>query len=164
MVDGNEIYTDEPWYYNYTNQLNIHLINTNGRINNLDEKLEKLIWLIWKKGYKQTSEAEFTKMLHNFKESNQNTIKTAQYFMFENLILHLKDLNLNHKLFKEIFSEYNTLLNEKARRINNKIDFPEYVQKKDDLSQFLIDFITENINKEKWECSAQSELGLFYKS
>lgn len=151
MVDGNEIYTDEPWYYNYTNQLNIHLINTNGRINNLDEKLEKLIWLIWKKGYKQTSEAEFTKMLHNFKESNQNTIKTAQYFMFENLILHLKDLNLNHKLFKEIFSEYNTLLNEKARRINNKIDFPEYVQKKDDLSQFLIDFITENINKEKWE-------------
>ena len=151
MVEGNEIYTDEPWYYSYTNQLNIHLINTNGKINNLDEKLEKLIWLIWKKGYKQDSEAEFNKMLHNFKESNQNTIKTAQYFMFENLILHLKDLNLNHKLFKEIFTEYNTLLNEKARRINNKVDFPEYVQKKDDLSQFLIDFITENIHKEKWE-------------
>lgn len=151
MVDGNEIYTDEPWYYNYTNQLNIYLINTNGRVNNLDEKLENLIWLIWNKGYKQTSKAEFDKMLHNFKESNQNTIKTAQYFMFENLILHLKDLNLNHQLFKEIFTEYNTLLNEKARRNNNKVDFPEYAQKKDDLSQFLIDFITEDKHIDRWE-------------
>ena len=142
MVDGDEIYTDEPWYYSYTNQLNIHLINTNGKVNNLDEKLEKLIWLVWKKGYKQESRAEFDKMLRNFKESNQNTIKTAQLFMFENLIIHLKDLNLDNPFFKTIFKDYNSLLNEKARRENSKEDFSDYVEKKDELSQKLINFIT----------------------
>jgi hypothetical protein len=152
MVDGEEIYTDEPWYYSYTNQLNIHLINTSGKVNNLDEKLEKLIWLIWKKGYKQESEAEFNKMLHNFKETNQNTIKTAQLFMFENLLLHLKDLNLSNILFKEIFKEYNNLLNEKARRENSNDTFADYNKQRDNLSQFLIDLITDNLlkNKDKW--------------
>lgn len=152
MVDGNEIYTDEPWYYNGTNQLNIYLINTHEKVKNLDEKLEKLIWLVWKKGYKQASEAEFNKMLHNFKETNQNTIKTAQYFMFENLILHLKDLNLSNILFKEIFKEYNNLLNEKARRENTNDTFEDYNKQRDNLSQFLIDLITDNLvkHKDKW--------------
>ena len=144
MVDGNEIYTDEPWYYEYNNHLYVSLISTKGRVNNLDEKLEDLIWLIWKKGYHQTSKAEFNKMIQNFKESNQNTIKTAQLFMFENLILHLKDLNLNHPFFKEIFKDYQNLLNEKARKDNSKEPFPEYISRKDELSQKLINYITSD--------------------
>ncbi len=144
IVDGNEIYTGEPGYDYLNNQLHIYLINTNGRVKNLDDKIEKLIWLVWKRGYRQESEAEFNKMLNNFKESNQNTIKTAQLFMFENLILHLKDLNLNNPFFKEIFKDYTNLLNEKTRKDNAKESFFDYVQKKDNISKRLINFITSN--------------------
>ncbi len=142
MVEGSELYTDTPWYSKSTNQFHVYLINTTSRVIDLDNKLENLISLIWKQGYKQRSEAEFKKMLRNFKESNQNTIKTAQLFMFENLILHLKDLNLNNPFFKEIFKEYTNLLDEKTRKENTEEEFHKYIEKKNILSQKLIDYIT----------------------
>lgn len=142
IVEGSELYTDTPWYSKNTNQFHVYLINTTSRVIDLDNKLENLISLIWKQGYKQRSEAEFKKMLRNFKESNQNTIKTAQLFMFENLILHLKDLNLNNPFFKEIFKEYTNLLDEKTRKENTEEEFHKYIEKKNILSQKLIDYIT----------------------
>lgn len=143
IVDGNDIYIEQP-SCEYPNIFHIPLIDTTQKIKNIDEKIEKLIFSVWKEIYQQTSEAEFNKMIHNFKESNQNTIKTAQLFMFENLIIHLKDLNLSHPFFKHIFKEYNNLLNEKARKENAGEEFPEYVKKKDNLSKKLIEFITSD--------------------
>ena len=148
IVEGNEIYTEEPWYNDSSNEFQISLINTKGDVNNLDEKLEKLIWLTWKSGYKQFDASEFQKMIQNFKSSNQNTIKTAQLFMFENLIPHLKDLNLKHKFFRDIFNKYNNLLNEKARKENAMEDFSDYQKRKNDLSQRLISFITGQTDKD----------------
>lgn len=141
MVEGNEIYTDIPWY-SQTNLFHVSLINTTSKVKDLDNKLEKLISLVWKYGYKQDNEAEFNKMIRNFKESNQNTIKTAQLFMFENLLLHLKDLNLQHPFFKEIFNEYTNSLNEKSRKENVKEEDHIFVAKKNELSQKLIKYIT----------------------
>lgn len=141
IVDGKDIYIEEP-SCEYPNIFHIPLIDTTQKINNVDEKIEKLIFSVWKEIYQQTSVAEFNKMIHNFKETNQNTIKTAQLFMFENLIIHLKDLNLNNSFFKVIFKEYNNLLNEKARKENSGEKFPEYSELKDELSKRLIDFIT----------------------
>ena len=141
MVEGNEIYTDIPWC-SQTNLFHISLINTTSKVKDLDNKLEKLISLVWKYGYKQDNEAEFNKMIRNFKESNQNTIKTAQLFMFENLLLHLKDLNLQHPFFKEIFNEYTNSLNEKSRKENVKEEDHIFVAKKNELSQKLIKYIT----------------------
>ncbi len=143
IVDGKDIYIEEP-SCEYPNIFHIRLIDTTQKINNVDEKFEKLILSVWKEIYQQTSEAEFNKMIHNFKETNQNTIKTAQLFMFENLIIHLKDLNLSNSFFKAIFKEYNNLLNEKARKENAGEKFPEYVELKDNLSKRLIDFITSD--------------------
>lgn len=140
IVDGNDISIEQP-SCEYPNIFHIQLIDTTQKINDLDEKLEKLIFSVWKEIYQQESEAEFYKMLQNFKESNQNTIKTAQLFMFENLIIHLKDLNLNKPFFKNIFKEYNNLLNEKARKENAGEKFLDYVEQKNNLSQRLINFI-----------------------
>ena len=143
IVDGNDIYIEQP-SCEYPNIFHIPLIDTTQKIKNIDEKIEKLTLSVWKEIYQQSSEAEFNKMIHNFKESNQNTIKTAQLFMFENLIIHLKDLNLSHHFFKHIFKEYNNLLNEKARKENAGEEFPEYVKKKDNLSKKMIEFITSD--------------------
>jgi len=143
LVDGNDICIEKP-SCEYPNIFHIYLNDTARKVPNIDEKLEDLLLCVWKEIYQQESEAEFNKMLQNFKESNQNTIKTAQLFMFENLILHLKDLNLNNPSFKEIFNEYTNLLNEKARKDNAKEGFSGYAQKKDELSQRLISLITSD--------------------